>query len=803
MLGQSQDFAVVTGSIYINASETAPFATVMVINEIDSQMVKADASNDQGQFNINGLPQGRYQLQISYVGFNDYLSEVFELSAGQTKEFGALQLSADAEALDEVVVKAKRPMIEIKPDKTIFNVAGSINAQGGNALELLRKAPGVILDNNESIMLLGKSGVMVYIDGKPSPLSSEDLANYLKGLSASTIDNIEVITNPSSKYEAEGNAGIINIVLKKAQNIGTHVSLNTGLATAKHTSYDAGLQINNRGKNANIFGGYNFANNENEQFMDLKRTIGSTFYDQQAKIIEDRKSHNAKIGVDYFINDQSTFGVLVNGFFMDGQNNNNSHSEIYLNKSLNVLDQILNAQNIVKDDKQNSNFNLNYAFKSKNGKSLNIDADYGTFRNTAISNQPNNYLDGQTNQLIRSVNFASDAKTDIDIYAFKVDAEQPFIKGILGYGIKMALVKTDNDYLFFDVDDAGNRTIDTERSNRFLYDENVNAAYVNFQRGNDIWNYQLGLRVEHTNSTGELITMTGNENQKNKKDYLDFFPTGGITYNANLKNTLRLSYSRRLNRPNYQDLNPFEFKLDELSFLKGNPFLNPEYTHNFQLGHTYNYSLNTTLSYSRTEDLITRLTDSEDGRQSFLTWENLSSQDALSLTVSYPFSLTDWLSTYLNVSGNYINNQSKAGDSRFTEDKRVDVEATFVSIFGQNTIQLPKDFNMEISGFYNSPGIWGGNFKTQEYWNVDIGIQKKFIDDRLNIRVGVSDVFRGQVWEIENEFGTLQLLGRGGRESRRFKVNLSYNFGNDKIKTRRRNTGLEEEKRRTSSSGGL
>ncbi len=156
----------------------------------------------------------------------------------------------------------------------------------------------------------------------------------------------------------------------------------------------------------------------------------------------------------------------------------------------------------------------------------------------------------------------------------------------------------------------------------------------------------------------------------------------------------------------------------------------------------------------------------------------------------------------MNVSGNYINNKSKPGTSRFTDEKNVDVEATFVSIFGQNTIQLPKGYNLEISGFFNSPGIWGGNFETDEYWNVDVGVQKNFMDDKFSVKVGVSDVFKSQEWHATNEFGQLRLDGRGGRESRRFKVNLTYNFGNDKIKSRRRSTGLEEEKRRTSGSNG-
>ncbi len=801
ILAQANQSASVSGVVYMSENETAPFATVMIFTEDGTSLKKADATDENGSFKIEGVEIGPSIIKVSFVGYAEYQSDPVMLDAGQNEDIGNIFLGDAIEELGEVVVKAKRPLIEIKPDKTIFNVEGSINAQGGNALELLRKAPGVILDNNENILLLGKSGTIVYIDGKPSPLSPDDLANYLRGLSSTTIDNIEVITNPSSKYEAEGNAGIINIRLKKNQNEGTNVSINAGLAAAKHTSYDAGININNRGKDVNLFGSYNFANNENEQFMDFMRRIGPTLYDQKATIFNDRQSHNIKAGADIFLNEKSTLGVLVNGFVQDGGNTNDSRSDIYFIEATGQIDSILNAGNNITDESDNYSFNINYAFNNKKGKSINVDLDYGLFRNISHSDQPNDYLDGQTGKLDRTISYAVDTDTDIDIYTFKTDLEQPFLEGVLGYGVKIALVQTDNDFTFFNVGENGSQTLDVDRSNRFLYDEQVNAGYVNFQRGNDKWNYQLGLRVEQTNSTGELITMNGAEGQKNKNDYLDFFPSGGLTYTHNPKNSFRLSYSRRLNRPNYQDLNPFEFKLDELAFRRGNPFLNPEYTHNVQIGHTYNYTLNTTLSFSRTNDMITRITDTEDGRQSFLTWENLSLQNAIALTVSYPYSPTEWWSTYFNVTGNYIQNKSKPGDSRFTEDKNVDLEATFVSIFGQNTIQLPKDYSLEISGFYNSPGVWGGNFETDNYWNLDVGILKKFLNDQLSVKVSVSDVFKGQEWHATNQFGQLSLDGRGGYESRRFKVNLSYNFGNDKVKTRRRKTGLEDEKRRAASSG--
>ena len=789
--------ASIQGTIQDTEGESIPFATVMVMQA--DQMIKAGVTELDGTYIIPSIPVGEYIVQVSFVGYTTYNSAALKLNAGEEKKMPNIALLPASEQLEEVVVTAKRPMIEVKPDKTVFNVAGSVNAQGGHALDLLKKAPGVVLDNNESIFLLGKSGVVVYIDGKPSPLSADDLSNYLKGIPATSIDNIEIITNPSSKYEAEGNAGIINIRTKKNKNLGSNATISSGIAISDHINYDAGVQFNQRNKKTNIFGSYNYSNNEDLQFIDINRRIANQLSIQNATIDDDNSSHNVKAGVDYYLNKKSTFGILANVNSTESDNNNVSTSNISFNNDPTDIDAILDASNAIIGSRKNFNINANFNHQGDENKSWNVDVDYGHFNNQADSKQPNTYRDGKTGEVDRIVRFATEADTDIDIYSFKVDRSQNLGKGQLGYGVKFALVQTDNNYIFYNVDENNTQTIDPKKTNRFLYDENVNAAYANYNYGGQKWSYQLGLRVEQTNSKGELSTMTSTGGNTNDNSYLDFFPSGGLTYNMNQKNAFRLTYSRRLNRPNYQDLNPFEFKLDELSFMKGNPFLNPEYTHNIQLGHTFNYTLNTTFSYSKTKDLITRLTDTEDNRTSFLTFENLSNQDAYSLSVSYPFSPTNWWNVFFNISGNHIKNSSNDGDSRFTEDKNINLEVNFMNLFAQSTFTLPKGFLFEVSGFYNSPGVWGGNFKTKEFWNIDAGLQKKFLDKKLSVRLGVSDIFKSQEWFGENTFGDLSIIAMGGNDSRRLKLNVSYKFGNNKVKSRKRETGLEEEKRRVSS----
>ena len=801
LFAQSSNNASLESSIYTTDGEPAAFATVLLKHADTALIAKAGSTDENGKIIFIDIVPGNYQMQTIYVGFADHTSDVFALGAGETKVLPAVTLDNQAENLAEVTVKAKRPIIEVKADKTILNVEGTISASGENALQLMRKAPGVVVDNNDNILLQGKAGVRIYIDGKPSPLSAADLASYLQGIPSASIDAIEVITNPSSKYDAEGNAGIINIRLKKDKSLGTNATINAGLSVGQHFSHDAGIQFNYRQRKLNVFGNYNYNNHEGEQFYNFRRTIIPFFFDQQSGHISDNTSHNIKTGLDFFLDDKNTIGVLIHGSQADGNNTGYSNSLIYFDKENDVPDQRLVAQNLSTSERSNYNVNLNYVYDNKKGQTINFDADYGQFIRSNNSLQPNTYYNPANDSILNALKYMNDSETAIDIYTVKVDVEQPVGKATLGYGAKYAQVKTDNRFFFYDITSTGEQILDPDRTNSFFYDEQVSAGYVNFSRAYKKWSYQLGLRGEHTHSTGQLTSLKDPKGKPNKRTYFDFFPSGGVTYNVDQKNTMRITYSRRLTRPNYQNLNPFEFKLDELTFRRGNPFLSAQYTHNIQLGHTFNYRLNTTLSYSHTTDFMTNITDTAGINQAFIIWENLADQKVWNLSVSYPFRLGEKWSVFVNGGATHLQNTSIADDDRFTAGKEIDIAVQFFNIYAQSTYQLPANFTLELSGYYTSPSIWGGNFKTQEYWNVDFGVQKTFLDNRLRIKAGISDIFKSQEWEAENAFGILSTNANGGYDSRRFKLNATYNFGNSKVRqARKRKTGLEEEKSRARES---
>ena len=780
----------INGRILGAEGEEIAYATILLKRLADSTLVKAWNSELDGSFSFQHIQPGKYFIEITYVGYADHSSGLIEVTGADVISVPPIKLVEKTEELAEVVVKAARPIIEIKPDKTVFNVEGSVNATGNDALELLRKAPGVLVDNNDKIMLLGRSGVRVYINGKPTHLSTDDLAQYLKTLPSSEIEAIEIITNPSAKYEAAGNAGIINIRLKKDKNLGLNANLNSYYGIGMYGRFHNSLNFNYRNKKLNLFGNYGNSVGKWTNYNLLYREQVGMAYDQDANMWGDYLNHRFRLGADYFISEKSTIGVLFNGYNNEGAFHNTSEVDIFP-IGADQLTGKLHATNDIDQTRNNLTFNANYAYDNKKETTLNVDVDYGRFRNDGESYQPNFYMDATGSEVQTQRIFSSHTPTTIDIYTLKLDYEKPLWQGKISLGAKYSSVGTDNTFDFFDVV-AENKIKNLDRSNQFDYLENVSAAYISFQRPHEKWNFSLGLRAEHTYSNGELSSDQLVLYDRVKRDYLDLFPSGGVTYQLNDHNSFRLNYSRRLDRPSYQDLNPFEFKLDELTFLKGNAFLKPQYSNNISLTHTLRSKLNSTLSYSVTNDLITRITDTLDATANFITYVNLDKQKVLSLAFSYPFTVNKWWNVFANLSAYRTHNKAN-----FEPGKFIDITATGINTYAQNTFLLPRDIKFELSGFYRSPWVWAGNFEFDAIYGVDIGIRKKLFEDRATLKITVSDIFKTNKVHGSSELGGLKMTVWSGWDSRQFRVNFNYLLGNREVKgERRRKTGLEDEQKR-------
>ena len=526
----------IQGKVLDENNDPIAFATLTLFNLQDSSMVKAGYTQEDGSFFLTPISSGQYYLNISFVGYDTHIISPVEVTDHTTTSLLPVVMSPFATELGEVVVTTTRPLVEVKPDKTVFNVEGSTNAIGNNALELLRKAPGVVVDNNERLMLVGKSGVKVYIDGRQSILTGDDLANYLKTLQSSQIDAIEVITQPSSRYEAEGNAGIINIRLIKDKSIGTNARLSLNYTQSIHAKYNGNLSLNNRSKKLNLYATYNYSDGEGSEHNMFQRTTPDLFTDQKNQGSNNWLSHSVRAGMDVMSGKNSTIGLLFDGF----TNNDEWKSRINTNISSSPSSdptELLIATNQVNSERDNYNVNGNYKYDNKKGTVLNVDIDYGKYQSDGHSYQPNFYYDPVTNALTDTRIFSANTPTTIDIKTAKLDFEKGLAGGTLGTGFKLALVNTDNNYEFFDIIDDS-PILNPDRTNRFEYEE-MSMLLMNYNKQWSKIGLQLGVRMEQTDSKGELTSLKPQNDETVKQDYVDLFPSGGITYQINQKNALR------------------------------------------------------------------------------------------------------------------------------------------------------------------------------------------------------------------------------------------------------------------------
>ncbi|MES2373266.1 MAG: TonB-dependent receptor [Bacteroidota bacterium] len=788
--GFAQSRTTVSGSVKDNSGKALQSVTVSLLQAKDSSLVKADVTDGEGKFQIVSAKSGKFLLSYSIIGFEKKFSEAFDLQDGQNYNTPALSLAQASKKLQDVTVVSKKPLIEIKADKTIFNVEASINATGSNVLELLQKSPGIQVDNNENISMKGKTGVKIYIDGKPTQLSSKDLAAYLKGINSNDVEAIEMISNPSAKYDASGNAGIINIRLKKNKKFGTNGSLTTGFIQGVTPKGNGSVNLNYRDQKVNLFSNVGGSLGMNENGLNLYRIQKDSLYDQRSVNRNNDKNLNIKAGADYFINSKHTIGFLVTSSFSNTDWTSNSRTDVSY-KPTNTFVKSLQAFNNIPGKRTNMNSNLNYRYTDTSGKEINFDADYGLFRGEGRSYQPNYYIDKNGAPLYQIIN-RNYTPTDIDIYTAKVDVELPKWKGKLGYGAKFSYVKTTNTFDFFN-DISGVPVKQLNRSNSFTYKENVNAAYVNYQRQfSPKWSLQTGFRVEQTNSEGVLTRADGVVQPDNtvKKDYINLFPSAALTWTVDQKNTLNLTYSRRIDRPSYQDLNPFENKLDELTYEKGNAFLRPQYTNNFELSHTFKYMITTTIGYSHVKDYATQTTDTANNA-TFVQQKNLATQEILSFSIGSPLPIKKWWNGYANFSFNYQMFNGQIGANT------VKTNIPGYNAYLQNTFTLGNDYTAELSGWFNGPSVWGATWKTKPQGAMDIGIQKQLFDKKATLKVTATDIFHTAPWTANVDFGGLYINGGGNWESQTLRVSFTYRFGSNQVKAaRQRQTGLESESKR-------
>jgi outer membrane receptor protein involved in Fe transport len=790
--GQQTQKGRISGTVMRTDNKPVEFATITLLRIKDSSLVKGAIATVEGKYEFEGIQGGKYLVAAVNMGMKKSYSKPFTVN-GTPVKVPALVLTEDSRNLKEVNVTAKRPFIEQKADKTVVNVENSIVAAGGTAMEVLQQSPGVQVDKDDNISMRGKNGVIIMIDGKPTNMSAQDVAQLLKNMPSSNVDQIELIANPSAKYDAAGNAGIINIKLKKNNTYGTNGNVNIGYAQGKLPKASTGISLNHRNEHVNVYGSYNYNYNGNFEklaiYRDNMEESGRMIFDQNTYLDKKSNYHGAKAGLDYFINKNHTIGVMANVSLGDWHGKGTSMTWIGNGKN---VDSSLKTRtdNTSRWDRQS--YNLNYKGKlDTTGRELNIDLDYSRNVDKRTNLLYSAYMDASGETSYRGDTTRSLQPSIIDIKSVKIDYVHPLKKETkLEAGIKLSIVNSDNNSRF-DSMRYSHWEYDVNRSNYFIYRENVNAAYINYIKQFKKLGIQAGLRAEQTNVKGNSVTLQ----QVNDTSYLNFFPSVFISYQASEAHQWGISYSRRLQRPNYNNLNPFEFFLDRYTKAGGNPNLRPQFSSNFELRHTFKSFLNTAIGYSHTSDMLSRIlepgVDPKSGDTTVLVYKymNVAQRDNVNLNISAPVPITKWWNSFTNVSVFYNAFETVVSGEQ--------IKRSSGGFYGQtqHTFTLNKTLSAEASFFYTSPQISDeGLFKMKSMYAFNIGFSQQVLKKKGTVRLNVNDVFNTQrfrgVYSTANR--DVSLATRW--DSRQARVSFTYRFGNAEVKeARNRKTGLEDE----------
>jgi iron complex outermembrane recepter protein len=774
-------------------------ATIALKTSKDSVIIKLNVSDANGRYVFSSIPAGHYFVTVSHVGYLPAGSAAFEIKEGSTANISPIGLSPVSRELKEAQVNGIKPLIEVKPDRIVLNIENSINSIGEDVLDLLRKAPGVTVDNTNTLSINGKNGVQVFVDGRPTYLSGNDLANYLKTIQSSSIESIEIITNPPVKYEAAGSAGIINIRLKKDKSLGTNITAGVGYNIATYSKYNANVSFNHRDNHLNVFGGYTYNNASNLFYSSQYRTVLDTLFLQHTNLVQSSVNHSIRTGLDYFLNKRNTLGILVNATFStDSIKSNGTTPIIYI--PTNTANRLLVADNRTSELHDNYTIDLNYHHTDSSGHDLTANADYGLYRIRSNQLQPNNYYDSTGKIFLYNNDYNILSPTNIFIYSIKLDYQAPFLKGQVGMGAKVSYVTTQNNFQEYNVLNSVN-VLDSLSSDNFNYKENINAAYVNYSRSGKDWNVQGGLRVENTNSKGistgwqQASADYSPYDSTYPRHYTDFFPNASFTWNESPANQWTLSYGRRIDRPNYADLNPFEVKLDDYTFSKGNTQLRPQYADNLQLSYSYKNNPTITLNYSHVNNLFTTIPDTTDRSKTIVTSVNLANQYIAGLTVTYLLTCK-WYSLFANVNGHYALYKSNFGGP----GRIVDLNIFNTTVYTQHVFRLGSGWTANITGIYLGPNIFTATLIGRHMSSLDAGLQKTLFNGNATIKASVSDIFHTMPYSYSSNFAGQYLVASGDYESRQLKLYFTYRFGNKQVKAASRHViGAEDENKRVNA----
>lgn len=795
----------ISGSVEDAGGKPMEAVSVSLLHPNDSTLVKAAVTDRSGRFVFENTTPGKYILSVTHIGYIPY-SQPLELSVSKRSlSINTISLRPSDAILGQVTVVGKKPLIENKIDKTVVNVDASATNGGLTALEVLEKSPGVMVDNDGNVSLKGKQGVIIMIDGKPTYLSPQDLSNYLKNMPANQLDQIEIMSQPPAKYDAAGNSGVINLVTKKNRNNGFNASLTLCGILAKYFKSPNNLTFNWRQGKINVYGNYGFSYwegfNDIRTNNSLRENAGVAFdrYTQQYTYgrYSDR-GHNFRAGIDYFADKNTTIGFTVNGTVDKEWFTSSSTTDFY--DSLHNAVQYNIAQSLNKTPQTHLGFNGNYTHKlDDKGSEVSVDADY-IFYNTQGRVYSNNYLYNDDNTPSDAPYLLNGVLPSlVDIYSLKSDYKKVLKPDItLEAGIKSSYVRTDNNAIYTLYDDTLKAWLpDSAISNHFIYKENINAAYINWQQRIKKFSVQIGLRAEQTNTYGEQTV----KSVPFRNSYIELFPTAYFTYKRNDNNTFGISYGRRIERPSYQSLNPFRFQLDRYTYDQGNPDLQPQFSNNIEASYNYKGELNVSANYTLTTDIISDavITFKEPGDSNYTTYqttENLASQRNIGLSLNYSKQVSkSWM---LNVFFNLYNNHYRG----LVDSTNIDESYTSFNTSFNTQYSFSKGWTGELSGFYYARDFVSGVRLADGRGMFALGGAKQIWNGKASVKLNLRDPLYLMSFNAHTDLDKGLTNSHYLWDNRRIILTLVYRFGKGSgNSSQRRNGGAGDEQSRVGGGG--
>ncbi|WP_194775260.1 TonB-dependent receptor family protein [Pararhodonellum marinum] len=784
---------VIQGKIYDSQSEEVSFANVLLWNIPDSSMVKGVISDESGYFVFTEIPKGKYYVEVFMLGYAKTYSPVFGFLGTEKNNLAPITLIEAEQNLEEVTVVATRPFFELEQGKMVVNVANSISAAGLSVIDVLDRSPGVMVNRqSNSISILGKNGIVVLMNGHRFRMPIEAAYQMLDGLNSSEVEKIEIITVPPSNYDADGDAGFINVVMKKDNAmVGTNGTLTVGQGYASGYNGNMSFNINHQGPKLSWFGIFSANYLERETIWESLRSNNNGFEDIGIDAFTNgfntRKSFNYQAGFDYKLNNNTILSGLVSGY-----NNRINRTLPNVTKSVNSISpdtlSLMSSEEINIWSHIMGNINLQHTFQ--NGQVISTNVDYLTYKNSnptwySIMNY------NESHDLIGSKEFRISKDTPIDLWVTDLNHSMKIGKSVgVESGLRATFSKFNNTVIFEENLDS-DWIFNPNFSSDGVLRENILAAFSSAKiEFDDKTTLNAGIRYENTKT--KLISTSGEKIVD--RHYGDFFPTVFISRKINPDNLIQLSYGRRITRPTFNEMAPFVLFADPFTFFAGNENILPTYTNTIKADYSYK-SMVFSVQHSKDKNVIAQFQPilDEETNTVFLRTENIDQRETVSMMVAFPLAINSWWEFQNNFTANYQKVKSELGGEVYEVDQKG------IQVVLTNTFTLPKKYTVELMGNYNSPTI-NGYFKWLSRGFVNLGIQKDF--ERAGVlRVSCNDMFETSQLRWQSFEGTdIEFSGRYKFEKRVFMATYTYKFGNNKIKgTRVRKVGSQEEQRRVTN----